>query len=493
MTARLDKGTTLDGRFRLDELIGSGGMGAVYAAFDLQQGHRIAVKVLDPRLAADDSLRERFLTESRMASRLTHPNILPVHAHGEDAGRHYMAMPLVETDLGALVGRDGALHVTRALNIANQVAWALDVAHAQGLVHRDVKHENVLVAPRRATDEPDHAYLGDFGIAKLDDGPGLTRTGAFLGTASYASPEQSRAEPLDGRSDQYSLACVLFESLTGHAPFPGAGVAEVLAAHRDAPRPRASDLRPELGGDVDAVLAQGLAVDPQARFASCRELVAQARLVAPATIPAEAPPAPLGGVAPSPPGVGVAPPPAAAVAAPVPTRAAPTITTAASPGPRRRLWTAMAGVVALITVAVILATVLASDRDPADPGQPTSASDSSAPDATPGPATEPPAPEPADTPDPAPPVPRSQGADLPQATLEVAEDGCGVIRSDFPSGEPNGLQWSITDTDGFAVLERNAAGEDRYRYFQPGRYEVVLEAFGEDTYEEISNPVSIEC
>jgi serine/threonine-protein kinase len=489
MSVRLDEGTTLDGRFRLDELIGAGGMGAVYAGFDLQQGHRVAVKVLEARLAEDATFRERFLTESRMASRLTHPNILPVHAHGEDSRRHYMVMPLVETDLGALVGRDGALDVTRALNIADQVAWALDVAHAQGLIHRDVKPENVLLAPRPAPDEPDHAYLGDFGIAKLDDSPGLTRTGAFLGTASYTSPEQSRAEPLDGRSDQYSLACVLFESLTGHPPFPGAGVAEVLAAHRQTPRPRASDLRPELGDDLDAILAQGLAVDSQARFATCRELVAHARAAAPATSPAPASAPPPAAVA----GAVVPPSAGAPIASPMPTPAAPTITTAATPGPSRRLWAAMAAVIALVTIAALLATVLTSDRGPDDPQQPPSASESSAPDPAPGPAIEPPAPEPPDAPDPAPPANPAQGTNLPQATLEVAEDGCGVIRSDFPSGEPGGLQWSITDEDGFAVLERNAAGEDRYRYFQPGRYEVVLEAFGEDGYEEISNGVSIEC
>jgi serine/threonine-protein kinase len=281
MTAKLDKGTALDGRFRIEELIGAGGMGAVYSAWDLQQDHRVAIKVLEARATQDGGLRERFLAESSMATRLTHPNILPVHAHGEDEGRLYMAMPLVETDLGALLERDERLDVTRALNIADQVAWALDVAHAQGLVHRDVKPENVLLAPRRAVGEPDVAYLADFGIAKLGDAPGLTRTGAFLGTANYASPEQAGAEPVDGRSDQYALACMLFESLTGRPPFAGADVTEVLAAHREAPRPRVSEYRPRLAR-LDETLARGLAVDPDARFPTCRELVAQVRAVAPA-------------------------------------------------------------------------------------------------------------------------------------------------------------------------------------------------------------------
>jgi serine/threonine-protein kinase len=143
-----------------------------------------------------------------------------------------------------MVDRDERLDVTRAINIADQVAWALDVAHGQGLVHRDVKPETILLAPSRGAGEPDHAYLADFGIAKLEDAPSVTRTGAFLGTATYASPEQARAETVDGRSDQYSLACVLFECLTGRPPFAGADVAEVLAAHREARRPRASEHRP---------------------------------------------------------------------------------------------------------------------------------------------------------------------------------------------------------------------------------------------------------
>lgn len=147
-------------------------------------------------------------------------------------------------------------------------------------MHRDVKPENVLVRPRRVRDEPDHAQLADFGIAKLEDAPGL-RTGAFLGTASYASPEQTLGEALDGRSDQYALACVLFECLTGCAAFAGASVAEVLAAHREAPRPRAGDHRPELAGELDEALARGLAVEREARFATCRDLVAEVRSHAP--------------------------------------------------------------------------------------------------------------------------------------------------------------------------------------------------------------------
>jgi serine/threonine-protein kinase len=483
MTVRLDKGTTLGERFRLEELIGAGGMGAVYAAWDLQQGHRVAVKILDARLAADSGLRERFLAESRLASRLTHPHIVPVYAHGRDEGCDYLAMPLVETDLGAMIGRDGALDVTRALNIAEQVAWALDVAHEQGLVHRDVKPENVLLRPRRAPDEPDHAQLADFGIAKLEDAPGLTRTGAFLGTASYASPEQTLSEPLDGRSDQYALACVLFECLTGRPPFAGAGVAEVLAAHREAPRPRPGDHRPELAGELGEALTRGLAVEREARFATCRELVEQVRRHAPAPQPvaATAPSGPPAGHAREP--VVAGPPQAATVTGP----------TAPLPPAPRRLWAVMVGLVAVVALAVGLAVALGAQDGPrADPA--------ASPEADPAPTQAPapadggaPAQEPESAPAQEPESPPGQPGALPEATLEVAGDGCGVIRSEFPGSEPDGLQWSVTDGEGFEVLARNALGETQYRYFRPGSYEIVLQAWNGQQYADLSNPVSVTC
>ena len=359
MAGRLDKDTVLGGRFRVEELIGAGGMGAVYAALDLQQGHRVAVKVLDSALARDEQFRERFLSESRLASRLTHPNIVPVHAQGEEAGRYYLAMPLVETDLRAMMDRERRLDPTRALNIVDQVAWALDVAHAQGLVHRDVKPGNVLLTPRRGPREPDHAYLADFGIAKLDtSAPGLTRTGAFIGTASYASPEQGRSERLDGRSDQYSLTCVLFEALVGEPPFAGASADEVLAAHRKAQRPRASERLTELPPALDGVLARGLAQRPEDRFASCRELVAAARAAAP---PVE-PPAAAPTVATA--AETVVPPTAVAPRGAAETEVRPTAATApvAPDRGRRRLVVAMAGAVGLIGVVVALALLVSGDE-----------------------------------------------------------------------------------------------------------------------------------
>ncbi len=275
---RIERGTTLGGRFRLDEMIGGGGMGSVWAAHDFEQGHRVAVKLLHQRLAKATEFRERFFDESKHAASIPHPHILTVYDHGEDDGWHYLAMRLVEDDLAGMMERDGELELTRALNLAGQVAWALDVAHEQGLIHRDVKPENVLVTRRRSRDEPDHAYLCDFGIAKLEGANrALTRTGAFIGTVSYASPEQTRGEALDGRSDQYSLACVLYEMLTGAPPFSASSAEAVLEAHRAAGRPRVSEGRPELPTGLDAVVARGMACDPDDRYPSCRELVADAR------------------------------------------------------------------------------------------------------------------------------------------------------------------------------------------------------------------------
>lgn len=275
------RGTTLDARFRLEEMIGSGAMGSVYSALDLEQGHRVAVKLLSRRLDHAGEQRERFLEETHHAASIPHPHILTVYAHGEDDGWSYFAMRLVEDEIGALVQRDGPLDLTRALNIAGQIAWALDVAHERGLVHRDVKPENILLTPRRSPDEPDHAYLADFGIAKLVDADrALTRTGAFVGTVSYASPEQARGERLDGRSDQYSLACVLFEMLTGDPPFRGDSSEAVLVAHREAVRPRVSEACPGLPAVLDAVLAQGMSVQPEGRFGRCREMVVAARRAA---------------------------------------------------------------------------------------------------------------------------------------------------------------------------------------------------------------------
>lgn len=352
MARGLEKGTTLAGRFRLEELVGTGGMGSVYAATDLERGHRVALKVLRRRYAERTDLRERFVAESQAAQRIPHPHILTVHDHGVDAGWHYIAMELAPTDLASLLELEGTLPVTRALNVAEQIAWALDVAHEHGVIHRDVKPENVLVRPRRSEDEPDHAYLADFGIAKLETAErGLTRTGVFMGTVNYASPEQAAGGPLDGRSDQYALACVLFECLTGRVPFPAGGAEAVLLAHRRDARPAASTLRPALPAALDAVLARGMAIDPEERYETCRALVAAARAAVRAPQAPQAPEAP-------------APTVTAAPAAP-PSGGAPTETapTGEAPVPSRRI---LAGAAVLAVAAAIgLAVVLTGGDEPA--------------------------------------------------------------------------------------------------------------------------------
>ncbi len=378
MTKRVEKGTTLGRRFRLDELIGGGGMGSVWAAFDIEQGYRVAVKLLHPRLAKATEFRERFLDESKHAAGIPHPHILTVYDHGEDEGWHYLAMRLVEDDLAGIMEREGSLELTRALNLADQVAWALDVAHEQGLVHRDVKPENVLVTPRARSDQPDHAYLCDFGIAKLEGADrALTRTGAFIGTVNYASPEQTRAERLDGRSDQYSLACVLYEMLTGSPPFSGQSSEAVLAAHRDADRPRASEARAGLPPGLDEVLTHGMARRTEDRYPSCRELVAAARREAREATTASAGAAFAAAYAPpdTVPHAGPAETSerSAGVRAETPGTepihaAGPASAAGGVPVGRRRghpLAVAMVALVALVTVAVVLAVVLAGDSDDA--------------------------------------------------------------------------------------------------------------------------------
>jgi serine/threonine protein kinase len=243
-------------------------MGTVYLAEDERLGRRVALKVIAAELATDDGFRERFLREWRAAAALEHPNIVPVHDAGELDGRLFIAMRYVEGgDLGSLLERDGPLEPGRAVGIVGQVASALDAAAARGLVHRDVKPANVLLDARG------HAYLCDFGLTKDAAGlTGLTKTGQLVGTLDYLAPEQIRGEPVDGRTDQYSLGCVLYEALAGAPPFRRASEGQALWAHMQEDPPPLPGL-PEL----DPVLAVALAKSPDERFATCGALVAAAR------------------------------------------------------------------------------------------------------------------------------------------------------------------------------------------------------------------------
>jgi YVTN family beta-propeller protein len=262
--------------FRLEELLGRGGMGAVYRAEDLRLGRKVALKLLVPELAENERFRERFLRESQLAASLDHPNIVPIYAAGETDGQLYLAMRYVEGyDLRQLVARERALEPARALGLMEQVADALDAAHERGLIHRDVKPANVLIAGRSGRE---HCYLSDFGLTKQTSSiSGLTGTGELVGTVNYVSPEQIRGEEVDGRADLYALGCVLYECLAGEPPFARESEVATLWAHVNEPPPALSAARPELGREMDRVLARALTKTPAERQASCGELVSAAR------------------------------------------------------------------------------------------------------------------------------------------------------------------------------------------------------------------------
>ena len=267
-------GTELVG-YRIEAVLGRGGMGVVYLAEDLRLKWKVALKLLAPELAADERFRERFLRESELAASLDHPNVIPIYEAGEAEGVLYIAMRFVEgTDLKTLLGREGRLESRRTLALVGQVAEALDTAHEHGLVHRDVKPGNVLLVSLGGRE---HCYLSDFGLTKATSSDsGLTETGQFVGTADYVAPEQIDRRPVDGRADVYSLGCVLFECLTGEPPYKSDRLMATLWSHLNASPPRASERNAELPAGLDPVLARALAKDPADRDATCRELVADA-------------------------------------------------------------------------------------------------------------------------------------------------------------------------------------------------------------------------
>ena len=260
--------------YRIEEVIGRGGMSVVCRAHDLKLERPVALKLLSADLAENPRFRDRFLRESRLAASLDHPNIIPIYDAGEADGRLYIAMKLVDgTDLKGLLRREGPLAAARAIQLLAPVALALDAAHAHGLVHRDVKPANVLVA----LEPHEQVYLADFGLTKkVTTVSGPTITGQLLGTVDYVSPEQIRGGRVDGRSDVYSLACVLFECLVGSPPFERDSDIAVLLAHLNDPPPRVTELRPELSAGLDAVVASGLSKDSEARPTTCTTLLVAA-------------------------------------------------------------------------------------------------------------------------------------------------------------------------------------------------------------------------
>jgi serine/threonine protein kinase len=266
-------GATL-GPYKIESLLGRGGMGRVYLAEHAHLGRRVALKILPPELAEqDESFRQRFLRESRLAASLEHPHIVPVYDAGEAEGLLYLAMRYVAgTDLEKVLDEEGALEPARALRILSQAADALDYAHSEGLVHRDVKPSNILLAPFRAN--PEHVYLTDFGLARhLGSLTRYTQSGLWVGTLHYSAPEQFMGKGIGPHTDVYALGCVAYKCLTGEVAYPREVEAAVMLAHLQEPIPRASEGGADLAEGVDGVLAQALAKDGDERFGSCRELV----------------------------------------------------------------------------------------------------------------------------------------------------------------------------------------------------------------------------
>ena len=273
------------GGYRIVRELGRGGMGLVYEAEHLRLGRNAALKILDPSLAKDETFRERFVQESRLIAAIDHPNIIPIYDADEADGVLFIAMRFVQgADLDVLIEREGALEPETVVTLLDGVAAALDAAHARDLVHRDVKPANILL------DEPtDRVFLTDFGIAKQAGTRGKTQTGLFVGSVDYAPPEQIEGKPTTAAADVYALGCVLYQSLTARRPFDRETDVAVIYAHlRDDP-PKVTDVRPELGAQIDAVVATALAKDPAERYGSCGELVADARVAVGLAAPAAAP------------------------------------------------------------------------------------------------------------------------------------------------------------------------------------------------------------
>ena len=255
--------------YRAEELIGRGGTGEVYRALDVRLGRPVALKMLAAELARDERFRERFLSESRLAASLDHPNVIPIYEAGEQDERLFIAMRYVRgKDLKALLRHQGALDPARTVAIARQLAGALDAAHRAGLVHRDVKPSNVLLDSEEGRE---HCYLADFGLTQSATERGPT-DGQFMGTVAYVSPEQIRGEQVDGRADQYGLACLIFECLAGGVPYGSRSEVATIFAHLQEPVPKPSE-RADLPAALDAVIARGMAKAPDERYESCTALV----------------------------------------------------------------------------------------------------------------------------------------------------------------------------------------------------------------------------
>ncbi|MEU1953014.1 serine/threonine-protein kinase [Nocardia rhamnosiphila] len=301
MKSGLEPGQIFAG-YRIDRLLGAGGMGEVYLARDRDLPRPVALKLLTPMAGDDRDVRARFLREADTAARLSHPNIVAVYARGEEQGRLWMAIQYIEgTDVAAVLRR-GPVRPDHAVRITEETARALDHAHAAGVLHRDVKPANILLA----WGEQQQVYLSDFGIAKaLDRTDGLTRTGELYASFHYAAPEQFEMRPdIDRRADVYSLGCTLYYLLTGRLPYPAATTGALVNAHLNAPVPRPSAVDPRLPSGFDGVIARAMAKNRDERFSGCGELALAARraltepaVTVPAVLTVPVPPPAAGGPA----------------------------------------------------------------------------------------------------------------------------------------------------------------------------------------------------
>jgi serine/threonine protein kinase len=275
MTTGIGIGSAMGG-YTLEAVLGRGGMSVVYIAEDSKLGRRVALKIMSEELSENEAFRTRFIREAKMAANLEHPSIVPVYDAGEVDGVLFLAMRVIRgTDLRRVITEGGPMDAERTMAIMRQVASALDAAHQAGLVHRDVKPANILLSK---VGEDEHAYLSDFGLTKhVSSRSGLTKTGTFMGTIDYVAPEQIRGDDVDGRTDLYSLACVLYECLTGEVPFMKDQDVAILFAHLEDARPRITAKRPDLPEAVDGVLARAMAKTKDERFDTCIGFVHAAR------------------------------------------------------------------------------------------------------------------------------------------------------------------------------------------------------------------------
>src|SRR5829696_5489055 len=264
----------IGGRYELKHIVGSGGMSTVYCAFDTLLERNVALKILHDQYGEDEEYVERFRREARAVAQLSHPNIVTVIDRGEEDGKQFIVFELVEGDnLKELVERGGPLPVRRVLDLGLEVGRALAFAHAQGLVHRDVKPQNVLL------NGDGRAKVTDFGIVRSLDAVGHTETGTVLGTSQYIAPEQARGEHVDAQTDVYSFGVVLYELLTGEVPYSGDSFLSVAMKHVNDPIPSVLDRRPDVPLRLATLIERSLAKQPEARPASMNEVVAELEAV----------------------------------------------------------------------------------------------------------------------------------------------------------------------------------------------------------------------